>query len=271
MLKQSFETISEALANGKSCASFRRGITRDGKFNEFRAGIERIVARNPAPVVRSRFPGSGELLQPRARTGDEGNPAVDLGARNASNRNANRGSRTHCGRPEAARTGALRRRPGGWFRPLKATNHPGRRFTRCLRRVHSLPQRLAIPIRRRSFRGSPARPRAPFRSAGPHTRNSTKPDGHPCTPNQSCCGALVCSTRGIVGSDRVFRPGATPKYLGSASSMNLCRMTPLSPTRSAPLLGRSISPGNISGMGGETPSYHVSFTGGFDRARETDR
>ncbi|MBX3179518.1 MAG: MFS transporter [Candidatus Hydrogenedentes bacterium] len=52
VLKQSFETIAEALANGEVVCIFPEGqITRDGKFNEFRAGIERIVARNPAPVV----------------------------------------------------------------------------------------------------------------------------------------------------------------------------------------------------------------------------
>ncbi len=52
VLKAAMESISEALANGEVVCIFPEGqITRDGNFNEFRAGIERIVEQNPAPVV----------------------------------------------------------------------------------------------------------------------------------------------------------------------------------------------------------------------------
>lgn len=52
VLQAAMDSISEALANGEVVCIFPEGqITRDGNFNEFRAGIERIVERNPAPVV----------------------------------------------------------------------------------------------------------------------------------------------------------------------------------------------------------------------------
>ncbi len=52
VLKAAMDSISEALANGEVVCIFPEGqITRDGNFNEFRAGIEHIVARNPAPVI----------------------------------------------------------------------------------------------------------------------------------------------------------------------------------------------------------------------------
>ena len=52
VLKAAMDSISEALENGEVVCIFPEGqITRDGNFNEFRAGIERIVERNPAPVI----------------------------------------------------------------------------------------------------------------------------------------------------------------------------------------------------------------------------
>ena len=52
VLKAAMESISQALVDGEVVCIFPEGqITRDGKFTSFKAGIEHIVTRNPAPVV----------------------------------------------------------------------------------------------------------------------------------------------------------------------------------------------------------------------------
>jgi 1-acyl-sn-glycerol-3-phosphate acyltransferase len=51
-LKQAYDDISAALENGNLVCVFPEGrITRDGEMNEFRPGVEKIVARNPVPVI----------------------------------------------------------------------------------------------------------------------------------------------------------------------------------------------------------------------------
>lgn len=83
VLKQSFEDIAAALANGEVVCIFPEGqITRDGKFNEFRAGIERIVARNPAPVVPIALSGLwGSYFSRERGRAMKGNPLRWLWAR----------------------------------------------------------------------------------------------------------------------------------------------------------------------------------------------
>lgn len=83
VLKQSFEDISQALANGEVVCIFPEGqITRDGKFNEFRAGIERIVERNPAPVVPIALSGLwGSYFSRERGRAMRGNPLRWLWAR----------------------------------------------------------------------------------------------------------------------------------------------------------------------------------------------
>lgn len=52
MLADAYETVSERLAQGHVVAIFPEGqITRTGEMNEFRTGIEKILQRNPVPVV----------------------------------------------------------------------------------------------------------------------------------------------------------------------------------------------------------------------------
>jgi len=52
MLQAAFDKISDELRDGEVVCIFPEGkITRDGEMNEFRNGIERIVARDPVPVV----------------------------------------------------------------------------------------------------------------------------------------------------------------------------------------------------------------------------
>jgi 1-acyl-sn-glycerol-3-phosphate acyltransferase len=52
LLERSFDRIAEALDNGQVVCIFPEGkITRDGRMQPFRPGIERIIARNPVPVV----------------------------------------------------------------------------------------------------------------------------------------------------------------------------------------------------------------------------
>jgi 1-acyl-sn-glycerol-3-phosphate acyltransferase len=47
-----FEQISKALEEGEVVCLFPEGkLTRDGEIDEFKAGIEKIVARNPVPVI----------------------------------------------------------------------------------------------------------------------------------------------------------------------------------------------------------------------------
>ena len=83
VLKQSFEDIAAALANGEVVCIFPEGqITRDGKFNAFRAGIERIVARNPAPVVPIALSGLwGSYFSRERGRAMKGNPLRWLWAR----------------------------------------------------------------------------------------------------------------------------------------------------------------------------------------------
>ena len=49
---QAFDQIDEALNQGQLVCIFPEGrITRNGQVNEFRPGVERILASNPVPVV----------------------------------------------------------------------------------------------------------------------------------------------------------------------------------------------------------------------------
>lgn len=49
---RAFDTISEALANGELVCIFPEGgLTKDGKLNQFRPGVEKIIKRNPVPVI----------------------------------------------------------------------------------------------------------------------------------------------------------------------------------------------------------------------------
>ena len=51
-LEKAFERISNALADNEIVCIFPEGkLTTDGKMNVFRPGIEKIIARNPVPVV----------------------------------------------------------------------------------------------------------------------------------------------------------------------------------------------------------------------------
>ena len=51
-LKKAFDEISSALDQGEVVCIFPEGqLTRDGKVNLFKPGIERIIKRNPVPVV----------------------------------------------------------------------------------------------------------------------------------------------------------------------------------------------------------------------------
>ena len=82
-LKAAFDTIAEALKNGEVVCIFPEGqLTRDGKFNEFRAGIERIVERNPAPVVPIALTGLwGSYFSRERGKAMKGNPLRWLWAR----------------------------------------------------------------------------------------------------------------------------------------------------------------------------------------------
>ncbi|WP_020649562.1 MFS transporter [Solimonas variicoloris] len=52
LMHQAFDEIAAALQAGEVIGIFPEGqLTRDGAIGEFRSGIERIVARTPAPVV----------------------------------------------------------------------------------------------------------------------------------------------------------------------------------------------------------------------------
>lgn len=51
-LKNAFDEIAKALEDGEVVCIFPEGrLTRDGRLGDFKRGIERIVARNPVPVV----------------------------------------------------------------------------------------------------------------------------------------------------------------------------------------------------------------------------
>jgi hypothetical protein len=52
LLERAYEGISEALREGDLVCIFPEGrITQDGEINEFRSGIERIIARDPVEVI----------------------------------------------------------------------------------------------------------------------------------------------------------------------------------------------------------------------------
>ncbi|NID16312.1 MFS transporter [Luteibacter yeojuensis] len=52
LLERAFELVDEALANGELVCIFPEGgITRDGSIQNFRPGVDRILARRPVPVV----------------------------------------------------------------------------------------------------------------------------------------------------------------------------------------------------------------------------
>ncbi len=52
LMARAFEQIDAALAAGELVGIFPEGqITRDGEFNTFRTGVEKILARRPVPVV----------------------------------------------------------------------------------------------------------------------------------------------------------------------------------------------------------------------------
>ncbi len=52
LLERAFERIAEELDAGEVVCIFPEGaITHDGQLQEFRSGVERILARNPVPVV----------------------------------------------------------------------------------------------------------------------------------------------------------------------------------------------------------------------------
>jgi len=52
MMEKAFAEVSTALENGELVGIFPEGgITRDGEVQVFRAGISRILAANPVPVV----------------------------------------------------------------------------------------------------------------------------------------------------------------------------------------------------------------------------
>ncbi|HWU68441.1 MAG TPA: MFS transporter [Stenotrophobium sp.] len=52
LLHRAFDQIAEVLAEGEVVGIFPEGgLTRDGNIDEFRSGIERVIARSPVPVV----------------------------------------------------------------------------------------------------------------------------------------------------------------------------------------------------------------------------
>jgi len=52
LLEAAYEEIHQALNNGELVCIFPEGmLTRDGEMGEFKSGIERIIERNPVPVV----------------------------------------------------------------------------------------------------------------------------------------------------------------------------------------------------------------------------
>ncbi|SEM48530.1 1-acyl-sn-glycerol-3-phosphate acyltransferases [Luteibacter sp. UNCMF331Sha3.1] len=52
LMERAFELVDEALANGEVVCIFPEGgITRDGSIQNFRPGVDRILARRPVPVV----------------------------------------------------------------------------------------------------------------------------------------------------------------------------------------------------------------------------
>ena len=49
---KAFSDISDALKDGQMVCIFPEGkLTKDGKMNEFKGGVETILAQNPVPVI----------------------------------------------------------------------------------------------------------------------------------------------------------------------------------------------------------------------------
>ncbi|ROH91964.1 MFS transporter [Stagnimonas aquatica] len=66
LLKQAYEDIDAALKNGEVVGLFPEGgLTPDGDIQEFKAGIERILARTPVPVVPFALRGLWESMWSR--------------------------------------------------------------------------------------------------------------------------------------------------------------------------------------------------------------
>lgn len=52
LLERAYEAISEALGNGELVCIFPEGgLTDDGAMQPFRKGVERILAKDPVPVI----------------------------------------------------------------------------------------------------------------------------------------------------------------------------------------------------------------------------
>jgi 1-acyl-sn-glycerol-3-phosphate acyltransferase len=67
---KAFDEISEALDNGDLLCIFPEGrLTENGNINDFKAGIERILSRNPVPVVPMALQGLWGSLFSRAGKG----------------------------------------------------------------------------------------------------------------------------------------------------------------------------------------------------------
>ncbi|MDH4467215.1 MAG: MFS transporter [Bacteriovoracaceae bacterium] len=66
IFQEAFDKISQALINGELVCLFPEGsITRDGKIQEFKKGMEFILARNPVPVIPMFLEGVwGSLFSP---------------------------------------------------------------------------------------------------------------------------------------------------------------------------------------------------------------
>ncbi|TAJ51115.1 MAG: MFS transporter [Nevskiaceae bacterium] len=66
LLKKAYEDIDAALKNGEVVGIFPEGgLTPDGSIQEFKAGIERILARTPVPVVPFALRGLWESMWSR--------------------------------------------------------------------------------------------------------------------------------------------------------------------------------------------------------------
>lgn len=63
LLERAFEQIANSLEKGQLVCIFPEGrITRDGALNVFRPGLERIVQRNPVPVIPIALRGLADSL-----------------------------------------------------------------------------------------------------------------------------------------------------------------------------------------------------------------
>ena len=74
-LKRAFDSIAEALADGQVVCIFPEGrITHTGELNKFQSGIQRIIDRNPAPVVPMALSGLYGSLFSREKSKGLRNP-----------------------------------------------------------------------------------------------------------------------------------------------------------------------------------------------------